>query len=123
MLCVAYARPVTTTQSIAEVSESGVDKVLPQFEQSDADLMNFIVQNLVYPEQALKDKVEGRVIVQFVIGVDGNVHSPTILRGLTPECDAEVLRVVGLMPRWVPAQQDGVAVESNFVLPVSFVMQ
>ena len=120
MLCVAYARPVTTTQSIAEVSESGVDKVLPQFEQSDADLMNFIVQNLVYPEQALKDKVEGRVIVQFVIGVDGNVHSPTILRGLTPECDAEVLRVVGLMPRWVPAQQDGVAVESNFVLPITF---
>ena len=75
---------------------------------------------LVYPEQALKDKVEGRVIVQFVIDIDGNVHSPTILRGLTTECDAEVLRVVGLMPRWIPAQQDGVAVESNFVLPIMF---
>ena len=120
MLCVAYARPVTTTQPLAAVSENSVDKALPQFEQSDADLMNFIVQNLVYPEQALKDKVEGRVIVQFVIDIDGNVQSPTILRGLTPECDAEVLRIVGLMPRWIPAQQDGVAVESNFVLPIMF---
>ena len=120
MLCVAYARPVTTTQPLAAVSENSVDKALPQFEQSDADLMNFIVQNLVYPEQALKDKVEGRVIVQFVIDIDGNVQSPTILRGLTPECDAEVLRVVGIMPRWIPAQQDGVAVESNFVLPIMF---
>ena len=120
MLCVAYARPVTTTQPLAAVSENSVDKALPQFEQSDADLMNFIVQNLVYPEQALKDKVEGRVIVQFVIDIDGNVQSPTILRGLTPECDAEVLRIVGIMPRWIPAQQDGVAVESNFVLPIMF---
>ena len=120
MLCVAYARPVTTTQPLAAVSENSVDKALPQFLHSDADLMNFIVQNLVYPEQALKDKVEGRVIVQFVIDIDGYVQSPTILRGLTPECDAEVLRVVGLMPRWIPAQQDGVAVESNFVLPIMF---
>lgn len=120
MLCVAYARPVTTTQPLAAVSENSVDKALPQFLHSDADLMNFIVQNLVYPEQALKDKVEGRVIVQFVIDIDGNVKSPTILRGLTPECDAEVLRIVGLMPRWIPAQQDGVAVESNFVLPIMF---
>ena len=120
MLCVAYARPVTTTQPLAAVSENSVDNALPQFLHSDADLMNFIVQNLVYPEQALKDKVEGRVIVQFVIDIDGNVQSPTILRGLTPECDAEVLRIVGLMPRWIPAQQDGVAVESNFVLPIMF---
>ena len=96
------------------------DKTLPQFPGGDIELYQYIANNIKYPSVATQEKVEGRVIVQFIIDSEGRVVSPKILRGLTPECDAEVLRVVGLMPRWKPAEQDGVAVECDFVLPVIF---
>lgn len=94
--------------------------VLPQFPGGDTALYEFVSQNLVYPQQAVNDKVEGNVFVEFIITVDGEVVNAKILRGLTPECDAEVLRIVGLMPRWTPAVDDGKRVDARFVLPISF---
>lgn len=93
---------------------------LPQFPGGDAELMSFVAQNLVYPEQAVKDKVEGRVIVEMVIETTGEVADAKILRSLSPECDAEVLRIVNLMPKWTPGYKDGEPVRTTFVLPVVF---
>ena len=80
---------------------------IPQFPGGDTELMSFVAQNLVYPEQAIKDKVQGRVIVEMVIETTGEVVDAKILRGLSPECDAEVLRIVKLMPKWTPGYKDG----------------
>ena len=93
---------------------------LPQFPGGDAELMSFVAQNLVYPEQAVKDKVQGRVIVEMVIETTGEVVDAKILRSLSPECDAEVLRIVDLMPKWAPGYKDGKPVRTTFVLPVVF---
>ena len=91
---------------------------LPQFPGGDAELMSFVAQNLVYPEQAVKDKVQGRVIVEMVIETTGEVADAKILRSVSPECDAEVLRIVNLMPKWTPGYKDGEPVRTTFVLPV-----
>lgn len=109
----------SNSRELGETTMSS-DKTLPQFPGGDIELYQYIANNIKYPSVATQEKVEGRVIVQFIIDSEGRVVSPKILRGLTPECDAEVLRVVGLMPRWKPAEQDGVAVECDFVLPVIF---
>ena len=93
---------------------------LPQFPGGDTELMNFVAQNLVYPEQAIKDKVQGRVIVEMVIETTGEVVDAKILRSVSPECDAEVLRIVRLMPKWTPGYKDGEPVRTTFVLPVVF---
>ncbi len=93
---------------------------LPQFPGGDAELMSFVAQNLVYPEQAVKDKVQGRVIVEMVIETTGEVADAKILRGVSPECDAEVLRIVNMMPKWTPGYKDGEPVRTTFVLPVVF---
>ena len=93
---------------------------LPQFPGGDTELMSFVAQNLVYPEQAVKDKVQGRVIVEMVIETTGEVVDAKILRSLSPECDAEVLRIVKLMPKWTPGYKDGKPVQATFVLPVVF---
>ena len=93
---------------------------LPQFPGGDTELMNFVAQNLVYPEQAIKDKVQGRVIVEMVIETTGEVVDAKILRSVSPECDAEVLRIVRLMPKWTPGYKDGEPVRPTVVLPVIF---
>lgn len=93
---------------------------LPQFPGGDTELMSFVAQNLVYPEQAIKDKVQGRVIVEMVIETTGEVVDVKILRSVSPECDAEVLRIVRLMPKWTPGYKDGEPVRTTFVLPVIF---
>lgn len=96
---------------------------LPQFPGGDTELMSFVAQNLVYPEQAIKDKVQGRVIVEMVVETTGEVVDAKILRSLSPECDAEVLRIVKLMPKWTPGYKDGKPVRTTFVLPVVFKTQ
>ena len=96
---------------------------LPQFPGGDTELMSFVAQNLVYPEQAIKDKVQGRVIVEMVIETTGEVVDAKILRSLSPECDAEVLRIVDLMPKWAPGYKDGKPVRTTFALPVIFKLQ
>lgn len=99
------------------------DNSLPQFPGGDASLMRFISNNIKYPQEAIRDNIQGVVMVKFVINSDGYIVNPTIMRGLSPECDNEVLRLVSIMPKWQPGRNAGVNVETNFVLPVSFVMQ
>ena len=85
-------------------------------------MSEFIGANLMYPEQAKQDKLEGTVIASFIVQASGELKDVTIIRGLSDECDAEVLRVVGEMPNWIPGKKDGKAVPAEMKLPVKFKM-
>ena len=63
---------------------------------------------------------QGRAIVQFIVDKEGNIVQPKVVRGVDPYLDKEALRVVGLMPKWKPGKQRGVAVRTQFTLPVKF---
>lgn len=83
-------------------------------------LMKWLYDNLVYPEEAEKAGIQGRVIVKFIIEADGTVTNPEIVRGLHPDVDAEVLSVINSMPKWNPGKVNGKEVASYFTLPVVF---
>lgn len=94
--------------------------MMPQFPGGDSELKKFIESNLKYPVVAQENGIQGRVVVRFTVKKDGTVNDPHIVRGLDPSCDKEALRVVSRMPRWLPAKQNGRAVEVRHTLPVIF---
>ena len=80
----------------------------------------WVYQYLKYPEKAVAEGVQGRVMVDFVIGKDGKVIDVRILKGLSPEIDAEVIKVVSASPKWKPGKMGGNRVRSSLTIPVEF---
>lgn len=91
---------------------------MPQF--TDGNIFDYLAQHVRYPEEAEKNGIGGMVYVQFVIDTAGNVVEPKVIRGVSPELDAEALRVVSEMPAWKPGMQRGKPVRVSFTLPVIF---
>lgn len=83
----------------------------------------WIMQNLKYPAEAVKNNEHGRVVVRFLVSKTGKVIKPAVIRGVSPALDAEALRIVSSMPDWNPGYQDGKPADVWFVLPVSFSMK
>ena len=98
-------------------------EVMPSFPDGEIALMQFLMNNLHYPVIAQQEKIEGRVIVRFVVGSDGTIGDVEIMRSLHPACDEEAIRVVEKMPQWEPGRQNGEAVSVYFVLPIVFKLQ
>ncbi len=84
----------------------GVDKVA-RFPGEGEALMKYIGQNLVYPKSAIRDKIQGDVLVQFFIEKDGRVTQPIATRGLDSSIEKEILRLFAKMPKWEPALLNG----------------
>lgn len=97
-------------------------EVEPEFPGGYAALYQFIAQNLRYPDSARVHGLEGRVVVEFVVDSTGEILNPRIVEDIGGGCGDEVLRVVGLMPRWKPgrASRRGKPVAASFTLPVRF---
>ena len=93
---------------------------MPQFPGGMAEAMKFLAKNIKYPVESQKAKIEGRVIVQFVVKENGKVADIKVMRGVSPELDAEAIRVVGLMPDWIPGKQRGKAVAVKYTMPIMF---
>ena len=70
--------------------------------------------------EAAEKKIQGRVIVQFVVMKDGSIANARVIRSVDPLLDAEALRVIGLMPKWKPGTQRGQAVNVKFTMPITF---
>lgn len=83
-------------------------------------LMQWLSMNVRYPEDAMKNDAQGRVIVKFVVNPDGSISDPTVLKSVEPSLDQEAVRVVMAMPKWEAAENHGQKVASYFNLPISF---
>ena len=92
----------------------------PQFPGGDAALINFLNANIVYPQQAAQDKVEGKVVVQFTVKKTGKIDDVKVLRSVRKDLDDEAVRVVKMMPDFIPAKQDGELTDMPYTIPVSF---
>lgn len=82
----------------------------------------FFEGNMVYPKEALENKIEGRVFTTFVVEKDGEISDIKILRGLGYGCDEEAIRIIKLMPKWKPAVllPKKTKVRQQFNLPIIF---
>lgn len=97
-------------------------EVMPEFPGGAMEMMKFIQSNIKMPQSAKERGVSGKCYLRFVIGADGDVYDVEVLKGVykCPECDAEAVRVVQLMPKWRPGMQNGKAVNVFFNLPINF---
>ncbi len=109
---------LNSTWCFAQVRQ--VAEVMPQFEGSTDGLKKWITQNMSYPQEALQNKEEGRVVVSFIIMEDGSVTQPKVTKGISQSLDAEALRLVSLMPKWIPASQEGKPCSIEYSLPIRF---
>ncbi len=91
-----------------------------QMPEPPFDLGIYLAKNIKYPESAKKNEITGRVVAKFVVDASGKLRDIEIVKPLTPDCAAEVVRVLKTMPVWKPGMQDGKAVNVYFTLPVSF---
>lgn len=100
-----------------------VAEQMPEYPGGMKELLKFLQDNLKYPENAMKNNVQGRVIVQFVVEKDGTLTEFKVARSVDPDLDAEALRVLQTMPKWKPGMQRGKIVRVKFTVPVSFKLQ
>ncbi len=93
----------------------------PSFNGGDANAFSqWVNQRLVYPEEAKAKGIEGRVVLEFTIDVNGTVKDVKVLKGLEASLDAEAVRAVSMSPKWTPGKIDGKLVAVAYRFPVIF---
>lgn len=93
---------------------------MPAFPGGQAAFMNYLSSNMKYPKDCQETGIQGRVVVQFVIGKDGRIMNARVIKSVHPSLDKEALRVVNSMPRWTPGKQKGKPVSVTYTVPLMF---
>ena len=83
-------------------------------------LAEFIGKEVKYPAAAKEQKVEGTVLVEFVVDRNGSVIDAKVKKSVSASLDAEALRVVRKMPKWIPGKEEGTIVNSLMTFPIKF---
>ena len=114
---VANGEPTEQKPKKAPKKVYTVVEEMPTF---NGNLNQWLAENMKYPSEAVKNKEQGRVVVQFIVSKEGEVMEPKIIRSVSPWLDKEALRVVSSMPKWNPGKANGKPVAVRYMLPVSF---
>jgi TonB family protein len=94
--------------------------VMPHFPGGELALYRFLSRQIRYPAEASRKRIEGKVIVRFVIEKDGTISQPVVVKGIGHGCDEEAIRIIQKMPRWQPGQKDQQVVSVYSSLAVNF---
>lgn len=107
---------------VAEKNQQAFDVVeqMPEYPGGIKALLDYLCQNVKYPADAEKQKIEGRVIANFVVETDGSISNVEVFRPVFPSLDAEAVRVLSAMPKWKPGMQSGKVVRVKYTVPISF---
>ena len=103
----------------------------PEYPGGSSALFEFIRNTMIYPAAAVKDSIQGRVIVQFIVEEDGSITNPVIQKSsglnrnqayssIFNQLDAEAIRIVSVMPKWIPGKVEGKPCRVKFSLPINF---
>lgn len=93
---------------------------MPQFPGGETEMMKFIKSNLKYPVTAQEQGIQGTVVASFVVNSKGRIELAKIARGVNPLMDTEALRIINLMPYWIPGKQSGKEVAVSYSVPFKF---
>ena len=119
-LMTAHAQKTVVSQTNQKVFDA-VEQ-MPEYPGGMQAMIEFLQTNMKYPEDAAKQKVEGRVMVQFVVETDGSISDVHVAKQVFPSLDAEAIRVVQAMPKWTPGMDKGRVVRVKYNLPIVFRM-
>lgn len=113
----------TWSDDLTEILKGPVFTVvesMPEFIGGEYARAIFLANNIKYPTFARESSIQGIVYIQFIIEKDGSVSNAKVLKGIGGGCDAESLRVVNMMPKWIPGIQNGKPVRVLFNMPISY---
>lgn len=94
---------------------------MPMYLGGETELLNFIKNNIIYPEEAKTQNIQGKVIVRFVVSTEGNAEDITVLKGV-PLLNEEAKRVCSLLKKFIPGRQGGKPVNVYYMVPVAFTL-
>ena len=92
----------------------------PEPQGGDAGLLKYIAENVIYPDVARENNIQGKVIVKFCVTARGGIDMVTVMKGVDPALDEEAVRVVRTLPAFKPGKQGGKAVPVWFTVPINF---
>lgn len=95
-------------------------ETMPEFPGGEKELFKYLNKTINYPREAIKQGIQGRVIVQYYVGADGKITDIRIVRKVNDYLDMEAFRVVKSMPDWIPGTQEGEKVRVKYTLPINF---
>ena len=111
-------KDTATDDKVYEVCEQ-----MPIFEGGDAALLKYLRENLKYPDNTKDRGVQGRLVIGFIVEKDGSLTDVKVLRPVDIDLDAEVLRLVKGMPKWIPGRHNGQRVRVRYLLPIYICLQ
>lgn len=115
--------PVTINDDTRLADEPLVNpETQPEFPGGTEALMQYLMDNITYPDSAINALIQGTVNVQFTIDKNGKVTDVEVIRGIGYGCDEEAVRVISGMPNWIPGIQDGKAVAVRMTMPIRYVL-
>jgi TonB family protein len=107
----------------AEEKPFVVVEEMPMFPGGDPELLKYISENTKYPDAAKNQNIQGKVIVRFCITAKGGVSLISVIKSVSPELDAEAMRVVNTLPAFQPGRQGGKAVPVWYMVPIAFTLK
>ena len=120
---VLFLSSVFTIRSYAQESDICKEPdVMAEYPGGKSALISYISENVEYPEECKKNKVQGKVFVSFIVDKSGKVVNTKVERGVDPLLDKEALRVVNSMGKWKPGTKDDKPVNVQFTLPIKFAL-
>lgn len=120
MLVLLFSFMTSTAQTKKNDMVFDVVEVMPQFPGGQIAMLQYIMKNMKYPEQAMKEGIQGRVAVRFIVEKDGSISDVKPILSVHPLLNKEAVRVVESMPKWTPGKQNGKPVRVRFNVPVMF---
>ncbi len=113
--CPTYDTVKTTSDFVLQFAE-----IMPEFPGGSQSMLEFIQKNLIYPDIAKENNIEGKVFMKFVVRSTGEIDNIQIVRGVHKILDTAAIELVKKMPQWIPGVQNGKTVPVYFILPVVF---
>lgn len=120
---VEYIIPTEIPDERVDEAPRNFAEVMPSFEGGIQNFYSFMGEKIRYPKQAKRIGVEGRVVVQFVVEKDGSLTDIKVLKGIGAGCDEEAIRVMKLVPNFLPGKQGDVRVRVQMVVPINFTLK
>lgn len=117
---VSYNMAYAQTEENPKEEVLSVAEQMPEYPGGMENLYKFLSKTINYPIVLKENKVEGKVICSFIVGKDGSLSEFEIVNKPEPLFAEETIRVMKLMPKWIPGKQNGKPVNVKFTLPVKF---
>lgn len=116
--------------NVKEIAAPGIDTTIynnvekmPTFPGGEFKMYEFLAMNIRYPQRARQDGYSGTVYVRFIVEPDGTITNIEVAKGVGGGCSEEAVRVVKMMPNWIPGEAFGKKVRVTYTLPINFRLQ